>query len=204
MPVKRIHHREFHQCFWILFLLIVVLSWPASAQKKAFSELDFHFHKIENISNQDAFFRYWKAGSGFSGAVNSPFYFGRAELGLEYHKYPVKIEGIPMMEAFYFYSGWSYPLEKAGFSLSPGVRLGNYRMIFDDESSPFRSESDESEFSTGFTIDAQYIISNKIGISLSASHTTVHTYNKLYIMYVGGGLVFRIQTSDKLSQALSR
>lgn len=204
MSVLLIHHRVFYQSFWITFILISALITPASAQKTAFSELDFFVHKIENISNNDAFFRYWKAGSGLKTGVNAPFYLGRAELGIEYHSYPVKQDDIPVMKALYFYSGWSYPFQKAGFTLSPGVRLGNYRMIFDDNRSPFRSESDESEFSTGFTVNAQYLIANKIGVSLSASHTTVHTYNKLYLVYVGGGIMLRLQTSEKVSHVLSQ
>jgi hypothetical protein len=204
LPQKEIVLSFFLKPTWVSLIFWCLLSSPSIAQKKAFSVLDVRFQKIENISNKDAFFRYWKPGSGFSGSVKTPFYLGKAELGLEYHHYPVITDKVPEMVGFFIYSGWTYPLNFGDLSISPGVRIGNYRMIFDDKSSPFRSESDESEFSTGFTLDAQYLIASRVGLNVGISHTTVHTYNKLYNVYIGGGLVVRIKASDRLSRLLSQ
>lgn len=204
LSTKEIIFSFFKTPAWVFLIFFSLLTGSSFAQKKAFSVLDVRFQKIENINNKDAFFRYWKPGSGYSGSVKTPFYWGTAELGLEYHHYPVSTNSVPEMDAFFIYSGWSYPLTIGDFSISPGFRLGNYRMIFDDKTSPFRSESDESEFSTGLTLDLQYLIANRIGLTAGVSHTTVHTYNKLYNVYIGGGLIIRMNTSDRLSSLLSQ
>jgi hypothetical protein len=204
LPVKTNRYSVFAAPVLCLLVVLSVFPYVSFGQKKAFSELDFHIIKVENISNKDAFFRYWEAGSGFGGVVGSPFYIGRAELGIEYHHYRVKDGRVPVLDAFFIYSGWSYPFELGGFSVAPGLRLGNYRMIFDDKTSPFRSESDESEFSTGVTLDLKYMIADRVGVSAGISHTTVHTYNKLYNVYIGGGMVVRLKTSERVSKALSQ
>ena len=183
----------------ILSILGMSLS-VVHAQETPFDRLDIHVRPVQNLANDNAFFRFWRPGYGAELSVQTPFYLGRAELGFAWHKYNVDNPIVPPMQAIHMFTGWSYPITIGRAELAGGFRLGNYRMIFDDKNTSFRSELDESEFTTSLFADISIPIGTTWGISGGISRSTVYTYNRLYYNYVGAGVFLRLKTGERFQR----
>lgn len=185
-------------------ILLMVAGRAAHAQQAAFSSVEIRAVALDNLSNSDAFFLSWHAGNGVGFSGKTPFYAGNAELGLYFNKYNAIGTDVPSMRALHMFVGWGYPVKLGPFSIEPGFRLGNYRMIFNDGSTQFRSEMDESEFSTSVVLSGNVNVTRSVGVFAEASRTTVYTYYRLYYNYIGVGASLRFNTGSKFREALSQ
>ena len=197
-------HRASLSGFLFAGMLSLLWNSTVNAQKKPFSELEFRSIAVMNLDNGEDFHQYWKPGTGVGFSVKTPFYAGNAELGLHYHAYDSYNLGVPPMVGFQAFVGWGYPLTLGPISFEPGIRAGNYRMIFDDASTAFRSESDESEFSGTLLLGAELRATQWLLLNLEASPTAVMTYNRLYLYYIGAGVSVRIKTGARLQEVLTQ
>lgn len=188
----------------VVVILIMLAGGRIHAQQTAFSSIEFRASVLDNLSNDDAFFLHWHAGKGVGLSGKTPFYAGNAELGLYYNAYDAIGNDIPSMKALHMFVGWGYPLQVKSFTIEPAFRLGNYRMIFNDGSTEFRSEMDESEFSTSVVLSGKLNLNRSLGIFGEVSRTTVYTYYRLYYNYIGAGVSLRFNTGSAFQGALSQ
>lgn len=188
----------------IVVILIMLAGGRIHAQQTAFSSIELRASVLDNLSNDDAFFLHWHAGKGVGLSGKTPFYAGNAELGLYYNAYDAIGNDIPSMKALHMFVGWGYPLQVKSFTIEPAFRLGNYRMIFNDGSTEFRSEMDESEFSTSIVLSGKLNLNRSLGIFGEVSRTTVYTYYRLYYNYIGAGVSLRFNTGSAFQGALSQ
>jgi multidrug efflux pump subunit AcrB len=105
------------------------------------------------------------------------------------------------MTAVFMYVGYGYPLRLGVVEIEPGFRLGNYRMMFEVDNA-FRSELDESEFTTAIQARGQIALGSKASVHVEASRMTVYTYNRLYYTYLGAGVSYRMQSGARQQEAL--
>lgn len=157
----------------------------------------------QNVPNSDAFYEFF--GTGFGAGINlkTPFYIGTTDIGFQWHKYRKNLVTVPKMTALFMYAGWGYPLRLGALEFEPSIRLGNYRMMFEVENA-FRSELDESEFTTALQARTQLAMGNRVYLHVEASRMTVYTYNRLYYTYLGAGLSYRIRNSKSIQEALRK
>lgn len=187
-----------------MMFLVILIGCRVEAQQAAFSSIELRASVLDNLSNDDAFFLSWHAGRGVGFSGKTPFYAGNAELGLYFNQYDAIGSDIPSMRALHMFVGWGYPLQIKSFTLEPAFRLGNYRMIFNDGSTAFRSEMDESEFSTSVVLSGNLNLTRNFGIFGEVSRTTVYTYYRLYYNYIGAGVSLRFNTRSAFQEALSQ
>ncbi len=184
-----------------LSVYIGILSDAALAQNTPFSHVDITIGGYQNIPGSDAFYEYFGTGFGAGASLRTPFYVGNADVGVQWHKYRKNVVTVPKMTAFFVYAGWGYPLRLGAVEIEPGLRLGNYRMMF-ELNNAFRSELDESEFTTSLQATARLALGERASLHLEASRMTVYTYNRLYYTYLGAGLSYRVRTSGRIQEAL--
>jgi hypothetical protein len=175
----------------------------STAQIAPFSHLDISLTAHQNVPSNDAFYEFFGTGFGFGGNLKTPFYIGTADIGLQWHKYRKNLVTVPKMTALFMYAGWGYPLRMGALEIEPSFRLGNYRMMFEMDNA-FKSELDESEFTTALHARAQLFVGSKAAVHVEASRMTVYTYNRLYYNYVGGGVSYRMRTSKAVQGALRK
>lgn len=188
----------------VVTLLITTAGGDSYAQHRPFSSVELRAALLDNLSNDDTFFLHWHAGKGVGLSGKTPFYAGNAELGLYYNTYDAIGSDVPGMKALHMFVGWGYPLQVKSFTLEPAFRLGNYRMIFNDGSTQFRSEMDESEFSTSVVMSGKLNLNRSIGVFGEVSRTTVYTYYRLYYNYIGAGISLRFNTGAAFQEAFSQ
>ena len=184
-----------------VIVLFGVVFENSTAQTTPFSYLEASITGYQNLPNDDAFYEFF--GPGFGAGVNlrTPFYIGNADLGLQWHKYRKNLVTVPKMTAFFISVGWGYPLRLGALEIEPGFRLGNYRMMFEVDNA-FKSELDESEFTTALLGRARLGLGENYAIHVEASRMTVYTYNRLYYNYLGAGVSYRLGTGKKFHEAL--
>ncbi len=186
-----------------LVVFVGVISESAFAQTAPFSFVDVSIGGYQNIPGNEAFYEYFGTGFGAGASLRTPFYVGNADIGVHWHKYRKNLVTVPKMTALFMYAGWGYPLRMGNVEIEPSMRLGNYRMMFEMDNA-FRSELDESEFTTSVQARAQIALGNKAFVHLEASRITVYTYNRLYYTYIGAGFAYRLSTGRGLQEALRR
>jgi hypothetical protein len=190
---------------WRLSLAIVVLTGFIStisvAQTLPFSQMEVSLTGHQNIPSNDAFYEFFGTGFGTGLNLRTPFYAGNAEIGLQWHKYRKNLVTVPKMTALFIHVGWGYPLRMGAVQIEPGFRLGNYRMMFEMDNA-FRSELDESEFTTSLNARLQLDLGKRAALHAEASKMTVYTSNRLYYTYLGAGVSYRFSTNNRIREAL--
>ncbi len=186
-----------------MIVFICIADEASLAQTPPFSYVEVSMTGHQNVPNSDAFYEFF--GTGFGAGINlkTPFYIGTTDIGFQWHKYRKNLVTVPKMTALFMYAGWGYPLRLGALEFEPSIRLGNYRMMFEVENA-FRSELDESEFTTALQARTQLAMGNRVYLHVEASRMTVYTYNRLYYTYLGAGLSYRIRNSKSIQEALRK
>jgi hypothetical protein len=172
-----------------------------SRQSTAFSTIELRAGGAYNV-NRDVFHDFWQPGYGLEAAVATPFYLGMAEAGAALHRYEALHAGPPAFNAFLPYVGWGLQLDPAAFlSWYAGVRVGVYRMMFDDEEA-FRAERIEHEFAMGFNTRLDLHVPQGIGLFVDVRFMQAYTYVRFRTVYVSAGLSYRLSSPEWLRTLL--
>lgn len=185
---------------FIIFGYAFEESW---AQTKPFSFVEISLAGQQNIPTSEAFYEFYGSGIGAGLSLRTPFYVGTADVGLQWHTYGKNLVTVPKMTAFFLFAGWGYPLRLGVLEIEPSFRLGNYRMIFEVDNA-FKSELDESEFTTSINTRAQIGLGRRAFLHVEASRMTVYTYNRLYYTYIGAGISYRLATGSRFQEVLKK
>ncbi len=143
---------------------------------------------------------YWEQGYGAELSVTTPFYAGTAELGGALHRFDARTADVPRFDAVAVFAGWGvelHPVRWAGWY--NGVRIGNYRMSFDDDT--FAGVRNESELLVG--------LHSRIDLELGGwtvfggvTLQQVYTFIRMRSVHVGGGLRYRMRAPGWLQEVL--
>ncbi len=184
---------------WALWtLLLGACAIPLHAQP--FETLDLSLTGTINV-NRNFLHEFWRADPGGGLTVTTPFYLGFAEAGGALHRYEAKGSGVPRFDALLVYVGWGLGLEPVPrMEWRNGFRVGNYRMMFDDDT--FAGVQNESELALAVQSSLMYRITERIAVRLTGSYTKVFTFHRLKLFHVSAGVSYRMRTPGWLREFL--
>jgi hypothetical protein len=169
-----------------LTLSVFSVAQPAAAQETggAFADISVGIDITANI-NHDTLHEYWDAGPGFELSFDTPFYFGRAELGAQYQHFTAKEQAQPDFESLFAYLGWGYD-----WAMSPklgwynGLRAGSFIQRYDI------SGSEKHEQELGLSLVSRFRLSLGAGwnVDVSARYREVFTHERIRLFYIAGGI----------------
>lgn len=156
------------------------------AQDEPFSRVRIAGGPAVNVGDS-RILEYWEPGSGGEITLSTPFYLGSAELGGAYYRYDSASSSVPNFDAVLVFVGW-------GIALTPvkwvtwynGIRVGNNRMTFDEETFP--GVKNESEFLLGGQSRLTLRVYKQTGIFASVQHTQTYTFIRFRTTSVSAGL----------------
>lgn len=187
--------------FAIVVLVVCIASTTvAHAQEAPFSRVGITGGGTFNVGSSQIH-DYWEPGSGGEITFHTPFYLGHAEAGGAYHRYEAAASDVPRFDAILVFAGWGMAVEPVHWiSWYNGIRLGNQRMTFDEETFP--GVKNESEFLVGAQSKLTIRLYKQTGIFGAAHFTQTYTYVRMRTVYVSLGLTTSFATPSWLQSFL--
>ncbi len=187
----------------LLLGILLLASGPALAQRtEPFSWVELRTSGALNV-NRNFLHTYWQPGFGGEVSVATPFYLGYAELGGALHRYPVERFDVPAFTAVLVYAGWGLNVDVADrLRLEGGLRVGNYRMSFEDVESPFAGVKNESELA--LLVNARVAVRpvGPVSVFVGGSYMKAFTFLRLNLWYASAGVSYRLRSPDWLRDFL--
>jgi hypothetical protein len=176
----------------ILLLPLILLSLPAK-QKPAFSHIEAII-QIDQEIKAPGINQFWKNNSGFSLTYKTPFYYGNMLLGFHFFSHQSRLKENPDFQSYFLYAGWSYDLFTVSeFTVSPGIKFGNYLMNFKKTEG---HEKFESELCFEYFCHLDYSISDLTKINIEVGREVVNTYKPLVFNIIKAGISLQIESPD--------
>ncbi len=167
-----------------------------------FAWVEFRLGGAQNV-NRNFLHTFWKPGIGGEFSMATPFYLGYAEFGGAYHRYRVDQPAVPAFGAVLLYAGWGLDVEVVQrLRFESGLRVGNYRMTFDDEDVPFAGVKNESELALLVNARVALRPAGPVSVYVGGSYTKVYTFLRLNLWYVSAGLSYRLHSPEWLKEFL--
>ena len=163
----------------------------AQEANTAFSTLEFRLSGTQNV-HRNFLHTYWQPGIGGEATLATPFYLGFAEAGGAYHRYRLDDPAVPAFDAVLMFAGWGLAAETNQLRLEGSVRIGNYRMSFDE--STFAGVRNESELALGVQGRLAVQVTGPISLHVAGSFLQAYTFLRLKLWYASAGLSYRLQT----------
>lgn len=170
----------------VLILVAGALAGRPSSAQEPFSRVSVSAGGAQNV-NRNVFHDYWEPGYGGELVVATPFYLGEAELGVALHRYDVVDPAVPAFDAVLTFLGWGIDLSPVNvISWFNGLRVGNYRMAFDEET--FQGVRNESELTLGLQSRIDLHVNRAVGFYVAGRFLRTYTSPRFDTAYVSGGL----------------
>ena len=184
--------------FCAVLALLGFLSLPAVAQR--FETLEVRAGITRNV-NSNFLHTFWQQGFGLTGTVATPFYLGSLEAGSSFHRYRVAAVGrVPGFDALHLYAGWGLRGGVGRLRLEGGLRLGNYRMVFDE--STFAGVRTESELALSGRARVAFRVAGPVSAYAEGEYVKVYTFLRMKLWYASAGLSYRFRTPRWLETVL--
>jgi hypothetical protein len=151
--------------------------------------------------NRNFLHTFWTPGPGGEMVVALPFYAGQIEGGAALHRYEDKVPEVPRFDAVLGYLGWGVVVQGKGIRWYNGVRVGTYRMAF-DEDTPFPGVRNESELTLGAQSRLQVLVTQRLSVQVAGSYMKTYTFLRLNLWHVSAGLGYRVRSPEWLKQVL--
>jgi len=179
---------------WCVAILIGLLggltALPGAAQR--FETVEVQASATQNV-NRNFLHTRWQQGFGLAGSLTTPFYLGYLEVGSSFHRYrvaePVRVPGF---DALHLFAGWGLRGDLGRLRLETGLRLGNYRMTFDE--STFAGVRTESELALSGRARVAFRVAGPVALYVAGDYLKVYTFLRLKLWYASAGLSYRFQT----------
>ena len=174
------------RCGLLLLFLGFGITGIAHSQD-AFSRIGLHVHATANL-DRTAFHEFWRSGRGGGLTVTTPFYWGQLDVGATVHRYHAKTD-VPGFGVVWTYAGLNnrWPMSK-NVTVQPGLRLGLYRMSFDDAESTFRGTANESDLALSAGLALHYALLGHLAAFVRFDFLRIHTEPSLSFWYASSGL----------------
>lgn len=195
------------QLFCILLCLMIsqaAVAQSTTAAEKVFIDINTGFTFIENSFTQT-----WEAQPAWHVNLRIPFYAGQVEGGVRYTRYKGYAPSTTDSDftSYYFYVGYSYPIEIfSWYQIAPVVRVGNNLMFFDEAevyiyktgTERFVTDKRESEFAYELALRNQFQLTDRWFIHASLSYNRTLTYYPLPVTVFSVGISYAFPQPDWL------
>jgi len=153
--------------------------------------------------NQNIFHNTWQPSGGIKGFFETPFYFGRAQVGLKLMYFRTKDLSIPEFISWFVYGGWGMEFKLLRLlRLYSGLNIGSFQMKFEDEDIEPGLRS-ENELGIEFMVRFSFEILKNTNLNIEGSYLQVFTNQKINLFYVSAGIDFLLNTPDWLRDFLN-
>ncbi len=187
--------------FLVLFLFLQASTFTAAAQPAgAFETLELHALGAANV-NRTFLHTLWRARPGAGLSAETPFYLGRIEVGGAWQRFAAATPTVPRFDALLLYLGWGFRWRLSrSLSWQNTVRLGNYRMTFDEQT--FSGVRNESETAVGFAAGLDLRLLRSLGLRVGGHYMKAFTFRRLHLFHVEVGLSYSLKTPEWLKTVL--
>ena len=178
----------------LIVLLAIWLAVPSARAQEPpapFETLEFRLSGTQNM-NRNFLHTFWEQGSGIEASVATPFYLGFAEVGGAFHRYRVARPVVPGFDAVFLFAGWGLGAEIGRLRAEGSVRVGNYRMAFDEVT--FAGVRNESELALAGQGRLAVRVAGPVSFHVSGSYLKAYTFFRLKLWYASAGLSYRLRT----------
>lgn len=190
------HERHLRAPLLPLFLVLMLLTSGTVLGQSAFSRITLSGGGDINVYHP-RLLPHWNAGRGGHLSASTPFYFGEVEAGVAFHRYDVPSGEVPRFDALMAFGGWGVRLVPAeSFSWYNGLRVGNYRMAFDEETFP--GIRNESELALGLFTRVDVHLSTALNVFVAGRYNRMYTAPRLDLAYLSGGLAISFESPEWL------
>ena len=183
------------RCGLLLQFLGFGITGIANSQD-AFSRIGLDFHATANV-NQTTFHEFWRSGRGGGLTLTTPFYWGQLDIGTTVHRYHAKTE-VPGFGVVWAYAGlnnnWSLLRRVV---VQPGLRLGLYRMSFDDAETSFYGVANETDLAVSAGLAVHFALWDHIAVFARIDHLRIHTEPSLSFWYLSSGMAFDVAAGKR-------
>jgi hypothetical protein len=180
------------------------LSLPSLAvsDDAPFDSLTISLNYIHN-SNRNLYHHFWHPSHGAELGVETPFYFGIAEGGVQYVKSRSWMPEQPDFWTLYSYLGWGLSGRLTGrLNLYTGFNLGNIYFRFDDSGINEAARA-ERELGFGIKMGLRYEFSEYSYLYLSLRRRVIFTSNRIKQDFISVGLGKSLCTPRWLKEFLN-
>lgn len=184
------------------FVFSFVLGCKSFQPVPAFSETQITLHKTFDITQNAPLYDYWRFSYGYSSTLRFPFYWGNVSLGVDLNDFESSDDNLPSFKTIHPSVGWSIPLVLGPLALNNGIQFGNAIMRFEDSTTSYRGERDETESSVSLMTDITLSLHKNIGIQGYYRYNYIYTYHRIKQHYVGVGFVTTFKNSSAIQKAL--
>lgn len=183
----------------LLVLVLALLSAPgASAQ--AFGTLGITATGSVNV-NRTALHETWQPHPGAGLTVATPFYRGFFEAGATWRRFTARTPSIPRYDALFVYLGWGLRLPVAPrLALESTIRLGNYRMAFDEQT--FAGVRNESEMALGAALGLDVRVGRGVSWVAGVRYLKAFTFRRIHLVHLTTGVRYTLKTPAWLRRIL--
>lgn len=151
--------------------------------------------------NRNFLHTFWTPEPGGEVVVALPFYAGQIEGGAVLHRYEDKVPEVPRFHAVLGYVGWGVVVQGRGLRWYNGVRLGIYRMAF-DEDTPFPGVRTESELTVGMQSRLHVAVARGLSVQVAGGYLKTYTNLRLNLWHASAGLGYRVAAPEWLKRVL--
>jgi hypothetical protein len=170
-----------------ILLVIAFPGSPLSAQTQAFESITPTL-AVTGIAASNDFGNHWSSAPGIAATIESPFYAGHAELGIDFMTFDARDPAVPGFSARYLFVGWGLEAKPmARLALKQTLRLGTYAMHFDAASLP-ASARNESEMALDLVSRVAWRAAGPWQLSVSGQYRTVLTDPLIRHLYLSAGI----------------
>lgn len=188
--------------YFLLFLLFVPSFLYGQNNRKTFKTISISANYLQN-SNRNLFHNYWKPANGIDFQIETEFYLGKAELGVQLSLIKTQKSIYPEYKSAYLYFGWSWDQTiSQKIHLYSGFQLGHYFMYFKDNSIDINLRS-ESEFGVGFKTGLKLNLGSNLFINISGRYQVIYTYHRIHLYYISLGFGKSFDTPKWLRKFLN-
>jgi len=185
----------------LLTTLVLILAAVPGFAQAPFSTLEFRTLGSLNI-NQSLLHTRWHPARGIKWSIATPFYAGDWDINLGIHRFDASAD-VPGFRALWISSGWGFEVPvHTRITLKQVIRIGNYRMSFDDASTSFSGESSESDFVGSAGVLGSFKFSHKWFLFAETEYLRVQTQPLMHLWFTSAGIGYRIQTGKTVKTFL--
>lgn len=111
---------------------------------------------------------FWNAGGGVEGFLQTPFYLGTVQAGIQIRPHKAREPDLPDYQNRFFYLDWSNRIRlPINLTLSGGIRFGIVQMAFDDPTTTWHNRVDH-ELQAGLVASLEWAVVDRWSLRLTA------------------------------------
>ncbi|MCK4653685.1 MAG: hypothetical protein KAU01_04500 [Candidatus Cloacimonetes bacterium] len=147
-------------------------------------------------TNRNSFHDFWKHDIGIKGFIETPFYFGCIQAGIQMDSFLRINYKVYDFQTVNLYVGWGKKwLLPYNFKCFTGFNIGNALMIFDEEKNQYEDQYNiEQELRTGIELYFSIPIQKKMDIYLTESYSVIYTYHRIRLNFISVGISYSFTT----------